>query len=248
MKSDHSERKKKQYLVGILACALVIASAVLFLNKKGQDGNRRLTEANNENTSSNSTETYDKIICDIVGPVKSFEITDILYDALLAPEIAVFNREGKLTELNSYVFEYDKDGKFMNIKGKDQLKIKNYSLNSDGLITQIIMHDYSIPYPEEVDESISFAYDVNKSNRLKIISYQGPDGGIEGKLEYDDDNHLIEFSNSTYHEIIVYNYTKFDDYGNWIERSVVYDSKAQLAGDIDVHEEYTETRIIEYYQ
>lgn len=169
MKSDHSERKKTHYLVGILACVLVIASAVLFLNKKGRDGKGKSSEANNENTLSNSTETFDKIICDIVGPVKSFEITGILYDELLAPEIAVFNRDGKLTELNSYVFEYDKDGKCINIKGKDQLKIKNYSLNSDGLITQIIMHDYSIPYPEEVDESISFAYDVNKSNRLKIL-------------------------------------------------------------------------------
>lgn len=248
MKSDHSERKKKQYLVGILACALVIASAVLFLNKKGQDGNRRLTEANNENTSSNSTETYDKIICDIVGPVKSFEITGILYDELLAPEIAVFNRDGKLTELNSYVFEYDKDGKCINFKGKDQLKIKNYSINSDGLITQIIMHDYSIPYSEEVDESLTCSYDVNNNNRLQYISYQGPDGGTEGNLEYDANNHLIEFSNSTYHEIIRYNYTKFDDYGNWIERSVVYDSKAEHNEDIDVHEEYTETRIIEYYQ
>ena len=248
MKSDHSERKKTNYTVWILAFAIIIASTGLFLNKKGQVGIRTPSEVDHEKPSSNHAETFDKIICDIVGSVKSFEITGILYDELLAPEIAVFNKEGKLIELNSYVFEYDKDGKFMNIKGKDQLKIKNYSLNSDGLITQIIMHDYSIPYPEEVDESISFAYDVNKSNRLKIISYQGPDGGIEGKLEYDDDNHLIEFSNSTYHEIIVYNYTKFDDYGNWIERSVVYDSKAQLAGDIDVHEEYTETRIIEYYQ
>jgi hypothetical protein len=248
MKSDHSERKKTHYLVGILACVLVIASAVLFLNKKGQDSNGKSSEANNENTSSISTETYDKIICDIVGPVKSFEITDILYDALLAPEIAVFNRDGKLTELNSYVFEYDKDGKCINFKGKDQLKIKNYSINTDGLITQIIMHDYSIPYSEEVDESLTCSYDVNNNNRLQYISYQGPDGGTEGNLEYDANNHLIEFSNSTYHEIIRYNYTKFDDYGNWIERSVVYDSKAEHKEDIDVHEEYTETRIIEYYQ
>ena len=248
MKINHSERKKTNYTVWILAFAIIIASAGLFLNKKGQVGIRTPSEVDHEKPSSNHAETFDKIICDIVGSVKSFEITGILYDELLAPEIAVFNRDGKLTELNSYVFEYDKDGKCINFKGKDQLKIKNYSINSDGLITQIIMHDYSIPYSEEVDESLTCSYDVNNNNRLQYISYQGPDGGTEGNLEYDANNHLIEFSNSTYHEIIRYNYTKFDDYGNWIERSVVYDSKAEHNEDIDVHEEYTETRIIEYYQ
>jgi len=161
-----------------------------------------------------------------------------------------FDEDGRVTlDFYENVYEYDETGKFL--KGvTDYAAIER---DKEGRIVK-----YSQVKDEEDDAQFTYNIKYDEKGRMAEVNLLLWESTYTEKMSYTGDNPYFDKivmkgddQGDTYNAVTSYEYTKFDEQGNWTERTCTIESKTtdEEGNEIDSSTQKTrQTRVITYYE
>ena len=189
--------------------------------------------------------TPDQAIWNLKGHVKSVKVSatyDKEYPESYLSADLNFDQKGELTKIS--VSEFDHTTNII-LGGKGTYHHK-VSRDNQGRIHKLVPNPITCA---EFPEQGTYTFTYNKKGHIAKIEGIFECGTPNMEVVYKEGELPTKSSMSGMGDFSYsYKYEKFDDYGNWITRTVKLDSYAEMDGDTDIHKTYTEQRQIEYYE
>lgn len=200
---------KRIYLI---SCVVVI-SMVTLLSACAKAQNHKSAEsktASNVETKKHDDNanrvTYDLAFVEAHGPVHTIQYLD--------GDTYVFDKSGNIVTFNGY------DPFTADVYGQPEKFLNKFNRDSEGRICKVVGAMFDTDYTWEGKRIVKYVRGIESGLRTREYHY-GAKGFIEYVTNtteyetYEDDNPIEETRVKE-----VYKHTKFDDYGNWIERTV----------------------------
>ena len=205
----------------------------------------------------------------VVGPVKEVRLSKALLSTTSTEEQGdpwlesdalemTFDECGRVTKdgLGGCVYVYDQEGNF--IKGFSEKTLM--SRDAEGRIVSYINTNVEGQEYSDIDfeHYISKSFEYDDLGRVAKATYSGWEWMMDYTFEYFGGNvypKVMKYSGPAesleIEGTVTYEYDKFDQYGNWLERHVTWDEVIRDCGDEGQPEKsqdvYLERRTIIYY-
>lgn len=161
-------------------------------------------ETRNQDANANRV-TYDLAFVEAHGPVHTIQYLD--------GDTYVFDKSGNIVTFNGY------DPFTADVYGQPEKFLNKFNRDSEGRICKVVGAMFDTDYTWEGKRIVKYVRGIESGLRTREYHY-GPKGLIEYAINTTEEETYDEADPIEVTRVKeVYKHTKFDDYGNWTERT-----------------------------
>lgn len=201
--------KKRIYLIGCIVAIFMLTQFSACAKSQNHKSTESKTASNVETKKHDDNAnrvTYDLAFVEAHGPVHTIQYLD--------GDTYVFDKSGNIVTFNGY------DPFTADVYGQPEKLLNKFNRDSEGRICKVVGAMFDTDYTWEGKRIVKYVRGIESGLRTREYHY-----GAKGLVEYA----INTTEEETYDEADpievtrvkeVYKHTKFDDYGNWTERTV----------------------------
>lgn len=191
-------------LVVISVASLLSACAKAQNHKSAESKTASNVETKKQDDNANRV-TYDLAFVEAHGPVHTIQYLD--------GDTYVFDKSGNIVTFNGY------DPFTADVYGQPEKFLNKFNRDSEGRICKVVGAMFDTDYTWEGKRIVKYVRGIESGLRTREYHY-GPKGLIEYAINTTEEETYDEADPIEVTRVKeVYKHTKFDDYGNWTERT-----------------------------